>query len=144
MFRLPPTVIACLEPKSAPLMRFNEVLEQKIGRILSGEEEKDQETHHHTVFHEIKDSNLPPSEKTPIRLAGEAGTLLGAGTETTARTLAVTSFYLINSPEIMGRLRQELKKIMPTLDTVVPLPTIEKLPYLVSGSPSLILMRLLH
>lgn len=143
-FRLPPKLIAYLNPRSAPVVAFNENLRKKIERIMSGKEEKDQEVNHHTVFHEIKYSSLPVSEKTPIRLAGEAGTLLGAGTETTARTLAVTSFYLINSPDVMGKLKRELHEVLPTLDTVVPLPLMEKLPYLVRTSPPFLLTRILH
>ena len=130
MIRLPPSLLSFLDPKTAPLFKFTKDLEERIGRILSGTEEKDDKSEHRTVFYEMKYSNLPPSEKTAYRLASEASTFMGAGTETTARTLAVASYYLISNPEMMERLKMELKKIMPTLDTVVSLPALEKLPYL--------------
>ena len=131
MIRLPPWLLSILNPKAAPLFNFGKDLEKKIERILSGEEEKNEKSEHRAVFYEMKYSNLPPSEKTAYRLAAEASTFLGAGTETTARTLAVASYYLISNPEMMVKLKSELKNVMPTLDTAVSLPVIENQPYLV-------------
>jgi hypothetical protein len=46
-----------------------------------------------TIFHELRDSDLPQSEKTVYRLADEGNILIGAGNETTAQVLAVMSFH---------------------------------------------------
>ncbi len=143
MIRMPPWLLSYLDPKTAPLFKFTKDLEDKIGRMLSGEEEKNEQSEHRTVFYEMKYSDLPPSEKTAYRLASEASTFLGAGTETTARTLAVASYYLIRNPEMMGKLKSELKEVMPNSNTVLSLPAIETLPYLV-GYPTLKLVMKLH
>ena len=53
-----------------------------------------------------------------------------AGTLTTAWTLEVIMYWLITQPDTLRKLKDELKTIMPTPDAVVPLPQLEKLPYL--------------
>jgi hypothetical protein len=40
-----------------------------------------------SVFRELLESNLPNNEKTIDRLGAEAGSLIGAGTETTSRSM---------------------------------------------------------
>ena len=129
---LPPKLVMWLMPDIAPMVEFNLKLEERVDRILTGEEKLDGKTSaaRRTIFHEVKDSNLPSSEKTAARLAAEASILLGAGTETTARTLAVTSFYLLENKNALMKLQDELRSVMPTRDAVVSLATLEQLPYL--------------
>jgi cytochrome P450 len=62
-----------------------------------------------SIFRELLESNLPPSEKTLIRLAGEAGTLIGAGSETTSWTLSVLTVRLLENPQILTKVEQELQ-----------------------------------
>ena len=121
-----------VDARAAPFVQFNLKLEERIARILAGGEELDWKSSatHRTIFHELKESNLPSSEKTAARLALEASTLLGAGTETTARTLAVTSFYLLENKSVLEKLQGELWSVMPKRDTAVSLTTLEQLPYL--------------
>lgn len=132
IMELPPKVVMWLMPRAAPFVQFNLKLEERIARILAGGEELDWKSSatHRTIFHELKESNLPSSEKTAARLALEASTLLGAGTETTARTLAVTSFYLLENKSVLEKLQGELWSVMPKRDTAVSLTTLEQLPYL--------------
>jgi cytochrome P450 len=85
-----------------------------------------------TVFHEIRDGSLPEEEKDPFRLMGEASILLGAGTETTARTLSVTAYYILKHDDVRRKLRVELRSVMPTKESSVSLSKLEALPYLVS------------
>jgi cytochrome P450 len=99
----------------------------RIEAILAGE--KQERT---TIFHEIRDGGLSAEEKEPSRLVAEAHVVLGAGTETTARTLAVTTFYLLRDREVGARLRRELEAVLREKDSVVSLPVLEALPFLVS------------
>ena len=114
---------------------------RKIERIMQHEDENGEEKKlRRTVFHEIRDhprSKLPDKERTPLRLMGNASILIGAGTETTARSLAVTVFYLIKNPEIGNKLRNELVTALPQRNSEISLPHLESLPYLVSTSPPL-------
>jgi cytochrome P450 len=96
-------------------------------------EDSEKDLKHRTVFHEIRDSDMSPKEKDPFRLMGENSVFLGAGTETTARTLSVGLFYLINEKSCGQKLSEELRNVLPTKDTEISLPKLEALPYLVSG-----------
>src|ERR1700712_4630444 len=53
-----------------------------------------------------------------------------AGTLTTAWTLEVIMFWLIRQPDTLQKLKAELHTVMPEKNTIVPLPLLEKLPYL--------------
>jgi hypothetical protein len=78
-----------------------------------------------TIFHDILLSKLPPAEKKLDRIYQEGQTLVAAGTETTAWTLSVIMFYLLNDPAKLQRLTNELRKANATTST-----ELEQLPYL--------------
>lgn len=78
-----------------------------------------------TIIHDILESDLPEREKTLDRLWQEGQTFVAAGTETTAWCLTVITFYLLETPEMMQRLRSELLEAKATSST-----QLEKLPYL--------------
>ncbi|KAL1963024.1 hypothetical protein VTN77DRAFT_8772 [Rasamsonia byssochlamydoides] len=83
-----------------------------------------------TFFHDVLSSNLPPEEKTPERLAQEMMVVIGAGAETTAKTLSVITFYLLDNPEKLQKLKQELDALDP--DQTASLVQFEQMPYLTS------------
>ena len=119
---------------------MNGYLYQILGRIerIMNREDGVNETKdlRRTIFHDIRDDvgcKLPEKEKHPVRLMADASVILGAGTETTSRTMAVTTYYLIKNPEIGEKLRRELETVMPTVNHEVLLRQLEALPYLVSN-----------
>ena len=128
LLNLPAWVLRIMSPQY-PEEDPSQMLEQRMQYILDHPDEPSEDGNI-TIIHTIKDSNLPPEERTASRLAGEAATFLGAGTETTGRVLAVTAYYLIANIDILARLREELKTVMPTPDTHVSLSELEKLPFL--------------
>jgi cytochrome P450 len=134
MLDLPPYIVAKLDAGVAKISSFNEQMLSKIERILRREDDKDSSRNlKRTIFHDIRDDvggKLPESEKQPKRLMVEATVVLAAGTETTAKTMAITTFYLIKNTEAGEKLRRELKTVMPTVDHQVTLPQLEALPYL--------------
>jgi hypothetical protein len=138
MLDLPPHIAEKMSTMAEKMNAFNYSLLGKIEQIMkyedgSGSEKKLQRT----IFHEIRDDvggKLPPHEKDPTRLMADASVIIGAGTETTARTLSVTTFYLLRHPYIGEKLRRELNTVLPTMDAHVSLPQLEALPYLVSSS----------
>ena len=83
-----------------------------------------------TVFDEILDSKLPPYEKRPGRLQEEAQNISIAGTETTSWTLSVLFFYLLTTPHVLTKLREELMTNFPEKSTMPSLTEVEQLPYL--------------
>ena len=88
-----------------------------------------------TVIQEVLESDLPPAEKEFDRIWREIQVFIAAGTETTANTLSVTHFYLLNDPEVRRKLTTELEQALPDKYAPVSLSVVEKLPYLVSQIP---------
>jgi cytochrome P450 len=85
---------------------------QKIDRIKQTNSEHS-DTERPTIFHGLLRSSLPESEKDSTRLAEEASVLLSAGTDSSANTLSAITFHLLSNPEILRKLRQELRTAIP-------------------------------
>ena len=56
-------------------------------------------------------SDLPEPEKDPARLKGEAFDLLAAGRITTAGTIALITYFVLENPTIKNRLREDPKEV---------------------------------
>ena len=86
---------------------------------------------HSTIFHEMLSSKfLPPQEKTVARLGQEGQILVQGGTLTTSWVITLCVFHLLNRPDALRRLRDELVEAIPDPELVVPLARLENLPYL--------------
>lgn len=90
------------------------------------------------AFPSVFDAWAKPGEKrtvTPSRkqLVADAFTFHAAGTDTTANTLTVGTWHLINDKEASAKLREELRGAIPTpnSDRLVSTAVLENLPYLV-------------
>ncbi|KUI60841.1 Trichodiene oxygenase [Cytospora mali] len=80
-----------------------------------------------TVYDGILESSLPESETTVYRLSGDGFSLVAAGTETTAWTLTLITYFLLAQPETQARVASELTGVDPhNLSWRM----LEKLPYL--------------
>lgn len=64
-------------------------------------------------------------------MTADAYGYFNAGTDTTAYTMVVITWALLNNPHMMQRLKAELKVAMPDRDDTVDWAGLEKLPYLV-------------
>ncbi|KAI0017858.1 benzoate 4-monooxygenase cytochrome P450 [Xylariomycetidae sp. FL0641] len=66
------------------------------------------------VFADLMETKtLPPEEKTIYRLSGEGFNFLLAGTETTAASLTVITFHLLDKPQIYAKLMSTLEGMNP-------------------------------
>ncbi|KAM7207241.1 cytochrome P450 monooxygenase sdnE [Naviculisporaceae sp. PSN 640] len=127
-----------LFPPFEPIIAYREEMSRQTAVIRAshqatgGVDEKPRkgQTGHATVFHEMLASSLPPEELAHKRMQHEAESLIGAGLETTAWTLALGSFYILHDPQIHSRLRDELVAAIPNADQIPPWATLETLPYL--------------
>ncbi|KAF1994629.1 cytochrome P450 [Amniculicola lignicola CBS 123094] len=128
MNMIPDSITEWLQPAAKPLLKLKSDQWELIGRTLSGEEIKKNDAQR-TIFQEILDSKLPAEDKSHRRLADEAQIVIGGGVETTAFTLSIASFHIINSPRIYDRLHAELVKALPNR-TSLDLFELERLPYL--------------
>lgn len=126
MMLLPDSLAVKATPAIENFIRWRNSMLSQVKAVLAGDETF-KET---TVIHELANSSLPPSDKSPLRLAAEANLLLGAGAETTASTIARTVYHILANPEVHKRLQEELTVAMPVADAIPSLSKLSQLPYL--------------
>ncbi|KAK5998836.1 Cytochrome P450 monooxygenase astB [Cladobotryum mycophilum] len=122
----------CIPGWGGWLKMKNDILSQ-IKEIKASEntEQWQLDVNYPTIFHELISSKLlPEQEKTPERLAQEGQILVQGGTLTTSWTLSLATFHLLNRPETLRKLRNELFAAIPDPNQIVPLTQLESLPYL--------------
>ncbi|ORY63203.1 cytochrome P450 [Pseudomassariella vexata] len=83
-----------------------------------------------TIFDALTDDSVPPQEKSARRLEDEGFILVVAGTETTARTLTLASYYIFQNKPLLQKLRDEIRTAMPNLTSEASWSELEQLPYL--------------
>ncbi|KAH7549017.1 hypothetical protein BM1_10790 [Bipolaris maydis] len=127
---LPEWFTIWLNPKMKAVFEFRHEVRGQIRRIVAGENDADKHVQHRTVFHELLKSNLNRSEMNEDVMQQEGQSFVGAGIDTTKTALAVGSFWILQTPGIKARLREELEKAIPNPDELLPLTELEKLPYL--------------
>lgn len=108
-------------------------VEAQVIRIKGQPRSTYQDLPYPTVFHEIlSSSSLPESEKTVYRLRDEAQAMVAAGTATTSSTLSVATYHLLINPDILRKLKNELKSAFPKQDWPTSLSALENCQYLVA------------
>ncbi|KAK4184516.1 cytochrome P450-like protein [Podospora australis] len=89
--------------------------------MASCENEKASEAAHRTIVHSmLAAESLGPEDKTFARLKADAMVLIGAGTETTARTLATALYHILATPRVYDKVLAEVRTIMPSADSPIP------------------------
>lgn len=99
----------------------------QVKEALAGASQKEQPD---TIFTSIIQSDIPKSEITVERLQHEAISVVGAGIETTMRTLTISVFHIVNNAEVHQRLSEELQGAIPNPDKMPSWEELEKLPLL--------------
>jgi cytochrome P450 len=128
----PPAVVLWLQPQMASLFDVKARLRHQAQDALHKKSAKNSDSStDDTIFDALVSPNVPPHEKTLDRLEDESALLLGAGTETTARAIAVSMFHLTNNMEMVLKLREELRTVLKTPHSKASWTDLEKLPYLV-------------
>ncbi|KAK1987725.1 cytochrome P450 [Colletotrichum cereale] len=131
MRRLPLSWVSAMKPSVGHLFRWHEGVKQQVRPILEHTDDISMaRSSRRTIFHTLRDSDLAPEEKSLERLCDEAEILTGAGSETTAQTLARIFFYLKHVPEVLQKLQGELDAAMPSAVDILPWTELQKLPYL--------------
>ena len=133
MDSLPDWLVLWMNPRLKLLIDFFRncyAIAEKMIKETDGT--KYEEKEHPTIFYEILHSDLPPAEKSPVRLEKEMAAILGAGAVTTAWTLTLAMYHLTVQPDKMERLQEEIRLIMPNPQQPAKLQQLEQLPYLTS------------
>ena len=109
------------------LQRFRRQVIEAKETIARGEKPVGQET----IFYDVlTNDDVRPQEKETDHLQDEAQTIIGAGTVTTGHILALTSYYLVENPQILERLQTELGNLMSETGPSPKWQQLEQLPYL--------------
>ncbi|KAI9640465.1 hypothetical protein NHQ30_011211 [Ciborinia camelliae] len=115
-----------MPPGALDMVAFTDSIREEVDQVL-GDTDNLFKGERRSIFYELRDnSNLPPAEKSALRLEQEATLLVMAGTESTAKSTAITHFHLLNNPECMAKLRAELA----TVPESASWSQLEQLPYL--------------
>jgi cytochrome P450 len=128
MNSIPDAITEWLQPAAKNILKFKRDQWNNIGRTMTGEPVKTNDAKK-TIFQEILQSKLPEEDKTQKRLAEEAQIVVGGGVETTAFTLCIATFHIINTPRIYERLHADLVAAFPNRSSLELYP-LEQMPYL--------------
>ena len=128
---IPLWLLDVMVPKAAALMHWQRMVRKQVDTTIDND--RNGVKAKGTIFQAMLDSDLPPEEKAADRLQDEGQTLIGAGSETTAKALSFITFYLLRDKSLLQRLREELATVPAEPEPDGPLlPQLEKLPFLVS------------
>lgn len=130
MKRIPLFVLDMLIPKAGALIHWQRMVRRQVETII--EDDRNGVKAKGTIFQAVLDSDLPADEKAADRLQDEGQTLVGAGSETTAKVLTLITFYLSRDKRLLQTLRDELKTVPSETAQGGLLRRLERLPYLVS------------
>lgn len=112
LFWTPDKILIKLDPSLAALLNPISEIRNQVATILAAQ--GGNVKGRRTIFSELLESDMPASEKTNSRLTDEAVVLVGAGADTTAKTLTHLTYQLIKNPTVLEKLRAELRtKVRP-------------------------------
>lgn len=131
---LPLWLTELLDPGIGLTVRWQMIIEDLVDSIIK--QNKEGKRADGTIFQTILDSDRTPHLKTRDAMVSEGIVVVGAGSETTAQALNVITFFLYRDRHLLEQLRQELSDIQPQSDGLFPLSRLEKLPFLVSMTPT--------
>ncbi|KLJ09026.1 hypothetical protein EMPG_15547 [Blastomyces silverae] len=119
-----------LTPALADVLDFRKDLSRQVENIRDGKDKSYENAGHRTLFHELLESKLPPSELKRDRLREEAFSVVTAGSGTTAQTLRGAAYHIAANRSIRQRLYDELRVAIPDPSDPPSLHKLEQLPYL--------------
>ncbi|KAL9084937.1 MAG: hypothetical protein Q9165_007803 [Trypethelium subeluteriae] len=127
---LPHWMVQATNPLMMQMVQFTEYILNKVHYVIETHSTENEQQKRPTVFHGILDTETDPREKSVLRLMDDGVSMVGAGVVTTADTLRITTFHILNRPEVLTRLQAELATAIPDPTTSASLRLVEQLPYL--------------
>ncbi|KAF2808737.1 oxoglutarate/iron-dependent oxygenase [Mytilinidion resinicola] len=129
MRMVPHSLFIRLNPDMADYFAHENRVRQRRDEVIT-RIKNEKLSEHHTIFDELLRGTLPEEEKRPERVFQEGLVAVSAASETTAWTLTVGLFHVLNQPEVLSKLRAELESNIPDASELPPLSVLEQLPYL--------------
>ncbi|KAI9054764.1 hypothetical protein LZ554_001913 [Drepanopeziza brunnea f. sp. 'monogermtubi'] len=112
---IPEKAMKSLVPSIGLMLDWKSGIKQRVIPILDRSESASdiERASHRSIFHELRDSDLPPNERTLDRLCDEAQSITAAGSETTAKVLTTATYYLLENRGFLKKLKSELTVASP-------------------------------
>lgn len=127
---LPDRLVVILSPMMRSVLAFKDQMTNQIVEAKSMHASGEKNPVSQGIFAALLDSGLPPEELETQRLQHEAGSVIGAGLETTTYALSTCSYHLLANPRVLGKLKTELAAAIPDPRSPPGLDALERLPYL--------------
>lgn len=129
---MPPWLSIKLSPGTAGLVQLQQILRQQI-REISNNPELLKEAPHPIIYHALLNPESYKGKAVPSSgsLYEEAQALMFGGGDTTGNTLMIGVLTVLERPDILKRLKEELLTCWPNLASPPTFETLEKLPFLV-------------
>ncbi|KAF1835134.1 benzoate 4-monooxygenase cytochrome P450 [Decorospora gaudefroyi] len=128
--RLPKWVLARMQPDVVVYVELDAKVEEYSKKALKKREAGDSSAKAQTLFDALVDPHISAPEKTIQRLKDESFLILFAGLDTTARFLTVMVCCMATYPNVLAKLRAELRSLTDTLESKPTWSQLEALPYL--------------
>ncbi|KAH8595382.1 putative P450 monooxygenase [Bisporella sp. PMI_857] len=131
VFGMPPWLSIIVSPQTAGLIHLQRVLGAQVTDVVKNPDSL-QGAPHRIIYHELLSPEAAKGAELPSAgsLYEEAQALMFGGADTIGNTLMLGAFYLLESPGLAARLKEELSRAWPVLDTPPRFEDLEKLPFL--------------
>jgi len=131
VFGMPPWLSVIISPQTAGLIQLQQLLGAQVTEVVNKPESL-KDAPHRIIYHELLDpeANKGAPLPSPGSLYEEAQALMFGGADTTANALMLGTFHLLRRPNLVEKLKVELKNAWPVLDSPPKLEDLEKLPFL--------------
>ncbi|KAL4805653.1 cytochrome P450 [Aspergillus unguis] len=129
----PPKLSKILSPLTAGLVDLQTMLKAQIEEITTDPSKLEKLPHNTTIYHELLRPEAYRTGTAPSSgsLYEEAQALMFGGADTTGMALMEGVFYILNSPDVYAKMKEELRASWPDLNGPSPgWEELEKLPYL--------------
>ncbi|KAI9783670.1 MAG: hypothetical protein M1839_003518 [Geoglossum umbratile] len=127
----PPWLSVILNPELVGLVRLQELLGGQVKEV-SKNPSLLQDTPYPIIYHHLLDPDAHKGQSipSPSSLYEEAQALLYGGTDTVANALTIGVFHILEKPEILQKLKEELLAAWPEMEQTPKFEDLEKLSYL--------------
>lgn len=123
----PDAVVGWIDPGMKNVTKYRNEMLAQVSEALKNSDEKEKPD---TIIASIIQSDIPRSQVTKERLQHEAMSLVGAGLETTMRTLTLSFYHIVDNPSTYHRLREEIFAAIPDPEKIPPWAVLQQLPFL--------------
>ena len=131
MRSMPLWLTKLISPGMMPLINQQASLEKQVNAMKADLRQGKKDVEQRTIFYDIlTNDDIRPQEKETEHLVTEAQAVVGAGTVTTAHTLAILVYHILDNPEILAKVRSEMVIALPDSDESPRWQQLEQLPYL--------------